>query len=84
MLSCHDSILSRNEVSVKSGAVQSIAGVLILVSLWLGWFISPYWIFLTAFVGFSLFQSSITKWCLFEDILKKVGVGEERGEVRRS
>ena len=64
--------------------IRSIAGVLILLSLWLAWFINPYWIFFTAFVGFSLFQSSLTKRCPFEDILKKVGVGEKRGEVRRS
>jgi hypothetical protein len=51
--------------------IRAVAGTLVLVSLALGWFVSPYWFLLTMFVGVNLLQSSITKWCLMEDILKK-------------
>ena len=51
--------------------IRAIAGTFILGSLALGWFVSPYWFLFTAFVGVNLVQSSITKWCLMEDILKK-------------
>ncbi len=51
--------------------IRAIAGIFILGSLTLGWLVSPYWYLFTAFVGLNLLQSSITKWCLMEDILKK-------------
>lgn len=51
-------------------AIRAIAGSLILISLTLGYFVHPGWYFLTAFVGVNLLQSSITRWCLMEDILK--------------
>ena len=51
--------------------IRAIAGTFILVSLALGWFVSPYWFLFTAFVGLNLIQSAFTKWCLMEDILKK-------------
>lgn len=52
--------------------IRAIAGTLILVSIALGYFVSPYWFLFTAFVGINLLQSSFTKWCLMEDILKMV------------
>ncbi len=51
--------------------IRAIAGVIILLSLSLGYFVSPYWYLLTAFVGLNLLQSAITKWCFMEDLLKK-------------
>jgi hypothetical protein len=51
--------------------IRAVAGTFVLGSLALGWFVSSYWFLLTAFVGANLLQSSITKWCLMEDILKK-------------
>jgi hypothetical protein len=52
-------------------AVRAIAGTFVLASLALGWFVSPYWLLFTAFVGANLLQSSLTKWCLMDDILRK-------------
>lgn len=52
--------------------IRMIAGTLILLSLLLAHFWSPYWLWFTAFVGANLFQSSLTRWCLMEDILRKV------------
>ncbi|MFQ5769713.1 MAG: DUF2892 domain-containing protein [bacterium] len=51
--------------------IRAIAGSFILISLILGYFLSPYWFLFTAFVGVNLLQSAFSKWCLMEDILKK-------------
>jgi hypothetical protein len=59
--------------------IRLIAGTLVLGSLGLGWWVSPYWFLFTAFVGLNLVQSAITRWCLMEDILRWTGIhkGEE-------
>ena len=57
-------------------SLRFIAGVFVLVSLALGWWVSPYWFLFTAFVGANLLQSGITNWCLMMTILKKLGVGD--------
>ncbi len=54
--------------------IRIIAGSFVLVSLGLGHWISPYWYLFTAFVGLNLLQSGFTRWCLMEDLLKKLGV----------
>ena len=59
---------------MKSRLVMAIAGTFILISLLLALYININWLWFTAFVGANLLQSSFTKWCLLEDILKKFGV----------
>lgn len=54
--------------------IRAIAGSFILISLILAVYVDRNWLWFTAFVGFNLLQSSITKWCLMEDILRKLGV----------
>ncbi|MGA7293109.1 MAG: DUF2892 domain-containing protein [Terriglobales bacterium] len=54
--------------------LRLIAGSLILVSLALGHYVSPYWYLFTAFVGLNLFQSGFTNWCPMMTILRKLGV----------
>jgi hypothetical protein len=54
--------------------IRAIAGSFILISLALAIYVNISWLWFTAFVGANLLQSSITKWCLMEDILKKLGV----------
>ena len=56
--------------------IRAVAGTFVLGSLALGTWVSPYWYLFTAFVGLNLLQSSFTKWCLMEDILKKARIGE--------
>ena len=56
--------------------IRLIAGSLILLSLILSQLVSPYWLLFTAFVGANLLQSALTRWCLMEDILRKLGVRE--------
>ncbi len=54
--------------------IRLIAGSFILLSLVLAWLVSPYWLLFTAFVGLNLLQSALTRWCLMENILAKLGV----------
>ena len=54
--------------------VRLVAGLFVIVSLVLSQLHSRYWLLFTAFVGATLFQSAITRWCLMEDILAKLGV----------
>jgi hypothetical protein len=54
--------------------IRAIAGLFILISLLLAVYVNINWLWFTAFVGANLFQSSISKWCLMETILKKLGV----------
>jgi Protein of unknown function (DUF2892) len=59
--------------------VRLVAGTFILVSLALGIegspiFVSLWWLAFTAFVGANLLQSALTKWCLMDSILRKMGV----------
>jgi hypothetical protein len=56
--------------------IRLIAGTFILLSLALSRVHSPYWLLFTAFVGANLFQSALTRWCLMEDFLRKLGVRE--------
>ena len=59
---------------MKQRIVRAIAGTFILISILLAIKININWFWFTAFVGANLLQSSITKWCLLEDILAKLGV----------
>ncbi|MEK9146283.1 MAG: DUF2892 domain-containing protein [Elusimicrobiota bacterium] len=52
--------------------IRAIAGTFILLSLALAVWVSPKWFWFTAFVGANLLQSAFTKWCLMEDIIRKV------------
>jgi hypothetical protein len=62
--------------------VRLVAGFFVLLSLALGVqaspiFVNEWWLAFTAFVGLNLLQSALTKWCLMESIISKLGV--ERG-----
>jgi len=54
--------------------IRLIAGSFILASVILAVWVSPWWLLFTAFVGLNLVQSSMTGWCLMEDILRKTGI----------
>ncbi len=53
--------------------IRRFAGAFILISLLLAHYHSLYWLWVTAFVGFNLFQSSFTNFCPLEMILRKLG-----------
>lgn len=55
-------------------AVFRFAGVVLLASLALAHFFSPYWLWLSAFVGVNMLQASFTGFCPAAMILKKLGL----------
>ena len=55
-------------------AVLAFAGVMILASLALAHFVSPLWLWLTAFVGVILLQASVTGFCPAAIVLRKLGL----------
>jgi hypothetical protein len=58
---------------MRDRIVRGVAGAFIIISLLLAIYVNINWLWFTAFVGANLLQSSITKWCLMNDILKKIG-----------
>jgi len=54
--------------------IRAIAGLFIILSVLLAYFVNINWIWFTLFVGVNLFQYAFTDWCLMEKILKKIGV----------
>ncbi|MDZ7630125.1 MAG: DUF2892 domain-containing protein [Gemmatimonadaceae bacterium] len=60
--------------------IRRFAGTFVLLSLALGYWVSPNWYLFTAFVGFNLLQSSITGFCPLEKIL---GAGRMFGCERK-
>ena len=52
--------------------IRAIAGTFIILSVLLGMYVNENWYWFTIFVGVNLLQSSFTKWCLMEDVLRKV------------
>ena len=55
-------------------AVLAFAGLMVLVSLALGFYVSPYWYLLTAFAGLNMLQASVTGFCPAAMVFKKLGV----------
>lgn len=55
-------------------ALFAFAGTLVLLSLALAHLVSPLWLWLTAFVGLNLLQSSVTGFCPAAIVLRKFGL----------
>lgn len=55
-------------------AVMAFAGVMILISVALTYFVSPWWLLFTAFIGLNLSQASVTGFCPAAIVFKKLGV----------
>lgn len=62
--------------------IRLIAGSFVTISVVLSYVHSPYWLLFTLFVGLNLFQSALTRWCLMEDLLKRLGVRSEAAASR--
>ena len=58
--------------------LRMIAGSFVVLSVALGYFVSPWFFLFTAFVGLNLFQSAFTRWCPMMTMLRKAGVKEVR------
>jgi len=51
-----------------------MAGVMVLLSLALTYYVSHYWMWLTVFIGLNLLQSALTNWCPAMSILRAMGL----------
>jgi len=57
-------------------SVMMFAGIMILVSVGLTLWVSPLFVWFTAFIGVNLIQSSVTGFCPAALVFKKLGVRE--------
>ena len=55
-------------------ALRLAAGLVVLASVALAVYVSPYWLWLTAFVGLNLFQSAFTNWCPAMVVFRAMGM----------
>lgn len=55
-------------------AVMAFAGLMILLSLVLTHFVSPWFWLFTAFIGLNLLQASVTGFCPAAIVFRKLGV----------
>lgn len=53
--------------------IRRIAGVFVMATVALGFLVHPGWFGFTAFVGFNLFQSSLTGFCPLDKVLGRLG-----------
>jgi predicted CDP-diglyceride synthetase/phosphatidate cytidylyltransferase len=54
--------------------VRLIAGIVVLVTVAAGYWLSPWFFLLTAFMGANLVQSGFTNWCPMMPVLRSFGV----------
>jgi len=59
---------------MKERIVRAVAGTLVLTSITLAYTVNINWLWLGAFVGLNLLQSSFTRFCPLELILKSFGI----------
>jgi hypothetical protein len=57
-------------------SLRLLAGFFVMLSVALGYWVSPYWFLFTGFVGLNLFQSGLTNWCPAMAIFRKIGLPE--------
>ncbi|MBN1909370.1 MAG: DUF2892 domain-containing protein [Pirellulales bacterium] len=54
--------------------LRLMAGVVVLASVALGFYVHSAWLLLTAFAGLNLLQSAFTNWCPAMWILARLGL----------
>ena len=62
-------------MTIENG-IRVMAGTMILVSVALVHFVSPWWLLFTAFIGLNLIQSAFTGFCPPSILLRKLGFKE--------
>jgi hypothetical protein len=68
-------------MTVERG-VRLMAGVMVLLSTALTYYLSHYWIWLTVFVGLNLLQSAFTNWCPAMNILRAMGLKDASCSIK--
>jgi hypothetical protein len=54
--------------------VMAFAGAMVLLSVALAHFVSPWWMLLAGFVGLNLFQAAFTGFCPLAMVVRRFGV----------
>lgn len=62
--------------------IRLLAGTMVLASVALAHFVSPWWLLLTAFVGLNLIQSTFTGFCPPSLLLRRLGWVDAGNRVR--
>ena len=70
-------------MTVERG-LRLMAGVMVLLSLGLTYYVSHYWMLLTVFIGLNLLQSAFTNWCPAMSILRAIGLKDAGCSVARA
>jgi len=65
-------------------SIMAFAGFMVLLSLALTYFVHPYFVWLTVFVGANLLQSAFTGFCPAAMVMRKLGVKSEREQALAS
>ena len=50
---------------------RAIVGPMILISVILGHWVSPWWFLFTAFIGLNMFQSAFTRFCPMDMMIRR-------------
>jgi hypothetical protein len=56
--------------------LRLIAGTFVLIAIFLGATVHPYWNYFAAFVALNMIQSAFTGWCPMRALLRKLRVQE--------
>ena len=59
-------------------AVRALAGTMVLISVALVYFVSPWFLLFTAFIGLNLLQSAFTGFCPPAFVFRKLGLRDPR------
>ena len=57
----------------QSDLFRAIVGAMILASVALATFVSPWWLLFTTFIGLNMFQSAFTRFCPMDMMLARTG-----------
>jgi hypothetical protein len=63
--------MMKNKLCLEK-AVEAFAGLMVLLSVALTYFVHPGFVWLTVFVGANLFQQAITGFCPAATVMRKV------------
>jgi hypothetical protein len=61
--------------------IRLLAGSMVLLSVVLVYFVSPWWLLLTCFVGVNLIQSALTGFCPPTIVLTRLGWLDDTGTI---
>ncbi|HKL62819.1 MAG TPA: DUF2892 domain-containing protein [Woeseiaceae bacterium] len=67
-------------MSVERG-IFAFAGFMVLLSVFLTWFVHPWFVWLTVFVGANLLQSAFTGFCPAAMVMHKLGMRTEKEQA---